>query len=103
MIFYSAVRHRSTGIGRCASDFGPEFHRRAPMSARREFSAASFVCPSCGKQCKSTGGLKRHRDAVHIKLPVINPPIPHPNGADDPFDTPPQSLTRIFQPNLLYR
>ncbi|KAJ7856402.1 hypothetical protein B0H14DRAFT_3448513 [Mycena olivaceomarginata] len=61
------------------------------MSTRREFSAASFVCSNCGKQCKSTGGLKRHRDAVHITLPVVNPPIPHPNGAEDPFDTPPQS------------
>ncbi|KAJ6620591.1 hypothetical protein B0H10DRAFT_2357643 [Mycena sp. CBHHK59/15] len=57
------------------------------MSSRHRFTPASFVCPECGKQCKSTGGLKRHRD-THVSLlkpnQIFQPASPHNAGLDDP-------------------
>ncbi|KAJ7612911.1 hypothetical protein DFH06DRAFT_1274599 [Mycena polygramma] len=66
------------------------------MSTRRQFTAASFSCPECPKNCKSAGGLKRHRE-THVKLPTAPapPPSPSPPPRDDsPFNgnrSPPQS------------
>ncbi|KAJ7932345.1 hypothetical protein B0H13DRAFT_2518823 [Mycena leptocephala] len=47
------------------------------MAARRTFTAASYPCPepSCKKLCKTPGGLKRHRDSAHLRLPQQTSPV----------------------------
>ncbi|KAJ7303445.1 hypothetical protein DFH08DRAFT_825903 [Mycena albidolilacea] len=46
------------------------------MSTRRKFTLAAHACrePGCRKMCKSTAGLKRHRESAHLRLPQHSPP-----------------------------
>ncbi|KAJ7346269.1 hypothetical protein DFH08DRAFT_701453 [Mycena albidolilacea] len=46
------------------------------MSTRRKFTPAAHACrePGCRKVCKSTAGLKLHRESAHPRLPQQSPP-----------------------------
>ncbi|KAF7372543.1 hypothetical protein MVEN_00116600 [Mycena venus] len=68
------------------------------MTTRRQFTAASFVCTVCGKACKSTGGLNKHR-AIHVTLPTGNPGPRTPKTSHAGFDSPPRpDLDENFGP-----
>ncbi|KAJ7889344.1 hypothetical protein B0H14DRAFT_3855779 [Mycena olivaceomarginata] len=58
------------------------------MATRRRFTAASFVCPECGKGCESAGGLKQHRNS-HVTLATVHPvPNDLPRRANSPLRSP---------------
>ena len=46
----------------------------------------SFMCPQCGRRCKSLSGLTRHRNSAHGSDPRLNIPV--------------TELRRIYHPNL---
>jgi hypothetical protein len=68
------------------------------MSTHRKFTLASNACPEpgCRKLCRSAGGLKRHRESTHLRLPQQAPPAaagPAPLNDDygDGLGSPPPS------------